>query len=217
MSLGSITYTAVTWTTGDTITEAKLDNMVANDQAYDAHAAQGILLNNTIGFWQKDSGGTNRSVANIDSSNYLNIGDSGLAGLKHVQGVYAEITGSNVATVAGQSNIVGGTETKDPKNLVAAGVFTAPIAGQYLITFSGTLKAMAVGKELLAVVRKNGTNTPHGFRTAQAPFGGYDVYGSLAVVITLAATDTLVIRVENGDSVSRNLDFATCFMLINNV
>ena len=26
-------YTSVTWTTGDTLTEAKLDNMVANDQA----------------------------------------------------------------------------------------------------------------------------------------------------------------------------------------
>lgn len=34
-------YTAVTWTTGDVITEAKLDNMVANDQAVNAHA-QGV-------------------------------------------------------------------------------------------------------------------------------------------------------------------------------
>lgn len=30
-------YVSVTWTAGDTITEAKLDNMVANDQAENAH------------------------------------------------------------------------------------------------------------------------------------------------------------------------------------
>lgn len=30
-------YVAVTWTAGDVITEAKLDNMVANDQAENAH------------------------------------------------------------------------------------------------------------------------------------------------------------------------------------
>lgn len=41
--MAETTYTAVTWTAGDTITEAKLDNMVANDQAVDAHA-QGIEL-----------------------------------------------------------------------------------------------------------------------------------------------------------------------------
>lgn len=31
------TYVSVTWTSGDIITEAKLDNMVSNDQAEDAH------------------------------------------------------------------------------------------------------------------------------------------------------------------------------------
>lgn len=32
-------YVAVTWTAGDVITEAKLDNMVANDRAEDAHTS----------------------------------------------------------------------------------------------------------------------------------------------------------------------------------
>lgn len=36
-----ITYQSVSWTVGDVITEGKLDTMVANDQAVDAHA-QGI-------------------------------------------------------------------------------------------------------------------------------------------------------------------------------
>jgi len=34
--MAEVTYVAVTWTSGDTITEAKLDNMVANDRAVDA-------------------------------------------------------------------------------------------------------------------------------------------------------------------------------------
>lgn len=39
--MAEITYVTVTWTAGDVITEAKLDNMVANDRAVDA-MAQGI-------------------------------------------------------------------------------------------------------------------------------------------------------------------------------
>lgn len=38
----SISYTTVVWTAGDVITEAKMDAMVANDQAYDAHSTQGL-------------------------------------------------------------------------------------------------------------------------------------------------------------------------------
>ncbi len=39
--MAEVTYTTVTWTSGDTMTEAKLDNMVANDRAVDA-MAQGV-------------------------------------------------------------------------------------------------------------------------------------------------------------------------------
>jgi len=76
MALGSKTYSSVTWTTGDTITELKLDDMVNNDQAYDAHAAEGILLNNNVGYWQKDAGGTSRNVANINASDNLVLGEN---------------------------------------------------------------------------------------------------------------------------------------------
>lgn len=44
MSEFTVPFTSVTWTTGDTITEAKLDNMTANDQAFDAHEDQGFQL-----------------------------------------------------------------------------------------------------------------------------------------------------------------------------
>jgi len=41
--MAEITYTSVVWTAGDILTEAKLDNMVANDRAIDA-MYQGIEL-----------------------------------------------------------------------------------------------------------------------------------------------------------------------------
>lgn len=78
--LGSTTYTSVTWTAGDTITEAKLDNMVANDQAYDSHAAQGLLLNNDKALAGKDSGNTNRNLIYITTGDDIYLGDSGLSG-----------------------------------------------------------------------------------------------------------------------------------------
>lgn len=78
VQLGATTYTSVTWTAGDTITEGKLDNMVANDQAYDSHAAQGLLLNNNKSFASRDSGGTSRNLARWDGSDIIQLGDAGL-------------------------------------------------------------------------------------------------------------------------------------------
>lgn len=72
--LGTTTYSAVTWTAGDVITEAKLDAMVANDQAYDSHAAQGLLLNNAKAYCGKNAAGTARNLIEI------NAGDEGILG-----------------------------------------------------------------------------------------------------------------------------------------
>jgi len=77
MSLGALQYIAVTWTTGDIATETKMDNMVNNDQAYDSRAAQGILLNNDVGYYQKDSGGTNREILNLDANDDIIVGGGG--------------------------------------------------------------------------------------------------------------------------------------------
>lgn len=54
-----VTYTAVTWTAGDVITEAKMDNMVANDRAVDA-------MNNGVEF-------TERSDPSTPGSNKIHI------------------------------------------------------------------------------------------------------------------------------------------------
>lgn len=80
-SLGAVAYSAVTWTAGDVITEAKLDAMVANDQAYDSHAAQGLLLNNAKSFAAKNAAGSvNANIAKIDASDNLQIGEEGVVG-----------------------------------------------------------------------------------------------------------------------------------------
>lgn len=73
--LGSLQYQTVTWTVGDYVTEAKMDDMVGNDKAYDSHADQGYLSDNNRGFWQRDNGNTIRRLLNLDSGNVLQVGD----------------------------------------------------------------------------------------------------------------------------------------------
>jgi hypothetical protein len=92
-SLGATTYTSVTWTTGDTITEAKLDNMVANDQAYDSHALQGLLLNNNKSFAGKNAASSaNLNLVKLNSSDELEFGDSDIATpIKKVNGSYGSV------------------------------------------------------------------------------------------------------------------------------
>lgn len=81
-SLGSTTYASVTWTAGDVITEAKLDNMVANDQAYDSHAAQGLLLNNAKSLGAKNQAGSgNLNLIKLNSSDQMVLGDGSDVGL----------------------------------------------------------------------------------------------------------------------------------------
>ncbi len=160
MALGSITYASVTWTTGDIITEVKLDNMVANDQAYDAHAAQGVLLNNNVGYYQKDSGSTNRLVANVDGSNILQLGDINLSGAA-INGVsviraswtptVANLTVGNGTLVARYSRIdksvtchikfiLGSTSA-----IGSAPSFSLPFATAYSDTVAGTLVMLDTG------------------------------------------------------------------------
>lgn len=74
-------YTSVTWTTGDIITEVKLDAMVLNDQSHNAFAAEGILLNNTVEIKGKNTTGTNKNLLYVDSSNILQVGDATLSGI----------------------------------------------------------------------------------------------------------------------------------------
>jgi hypothetical protein len=79
-SLGTKTYNEVTWASGDYITEAKMDYMTDNDQAYDSHSAQGLIVNNEKSLGGKNTTGDKLNIAKINSSNQLEIGDASLAG-----------------------------------------------------------------------------------------------------------------------------------------
>lgn len=76
-SLGTTTYTSVAWTSGDIITEAKLDAMVANDQAYDSHSAEGLQLDNNKALAGKNAAGTAQDLIKIDSSDKIKLGTAG--------------------------------------------------------------------------------------------------------------------------------------------
>ena len=67
-----VTYTSTVWTAGDTITEAKMDNMVANDRAVDAmnngvqmteRADPSTPTGNTLHVYVKDKSGVSALYA----------------------------------------------------------------------------------------------------------------------------------------------------------
>lgn len=76
-------YVAVTWTGGDIITEAKMDNMVSNDRAEDAHESGLYMVNATGKLQFRNSSGVLDAQIYEDSNNVLQFvkGASGFAGL----------------------------------------------------------------------------------------------------------------------------------------
>lgn len=48
--------------------------MVANDQAYDSHSAQGMQLDNNVFYSAKESGGTRRNILGLGTDNNLYVG-----------------------------------------------------------------------------------------------------------------------------------------------
>jgi hypothetical protein len=76
-------YATVTWTSGDTITEAKMDNMVSNDRAEDAHETGLYMLNSTGIIKFRNASSTLDGQIYEDSNNILQFvrGSGGFAGL----------------------------------------------------------------------------------------------------------------------------------------
>lgn len=76
-------YATVTWTGGDIITEAKLDNMVSNDRAEDAHESGVYMLNSSGKIKFKNAAASNDAEVYEDSNNILQFvrGSGGYAGL----------------------------------------------------------------------------------------------------------------------------------------
>ena len=71
-------YASVVWTTGDILTETKLDNMVANDQSEDAHAANGMIMNNNVPYKAKNAAGTSKDLIKMATDDTIDIGASGV-------------------------------------------------------------------------------------------------------------------------------------------
>ena len=76
-------YTEVTWTGGDIITEAKMDNMVANDRAEDAHEAGIYLLNSSGRIYFRNASSVLDANIYEDANNVMQFvrGAGGYAGL----------------------------------------------------------------------------------------------------------------------------------------
>jgi hypothetical protein len=76
-------YIDVTWTGGDIITEAKMDNMVANDRAENAHEGGIYMLNSSGKIQFRNASGILDSQIYEDSANVLQFvqGSGGFAGL----------------------------------------------------------------------------------------------------------------------------------------
>jgi len=82
--MAEVTYVSVVWTAGDIITEAKMDNMVANDRAVDA-MNNGIRLTeradpttppaNTIHFYAKDKSGVSTLYAINDAGTVYELSE----------------------------------------------------------------------------------------------------------------------------------------------
>lgn len=76
-------YATVSWTGGDIITEAKLDNMVSNDRAEDAHESGLYMLNSSGKIKFRNSSSVLDAEIYEDSNNILQFvqGSGGFAGL----------------------------------------------------------------------------------------------------------------------------------------
>lgn len=82
--MAELTYTAVTWTAGDIITEAKMDNMVANDRAVDSmnngirmteRADPAVPPANTLHLYVKDKNGVSSLYFIDDAGVITQLGD----------------------------------------------------------------------------------------------------------------------------------------------
>ena len=97
-------FVSVTWTTGDIITEAKMDNMVSNDQSEDAHESNGIQLANNVSYKAKQAGGTVKDLIKLGTDDVMRLSqirydDDGTPGTKEdiiIQTGWGQINGDGV-------------------------------------------------------------------------------------------------------------------------
>lgn len=77
-------YVSVVWTTGDVLTETKLDNMVSNDQSETAHSANGMIMNNNVAYRAKQAGGSTVDILKKNASDQTLIGENSVRATRFV-------------------------------------------------------------------------------------------------------------------------------------
>ena len=138
--MAEVTYTAVTWTAGDVITEAKMDNMVANDRAVDA-MYNGVEL-------------TERSDPSTPAANKLHLYAKDKSGVPAIYAIndagtvyeLSETTPVFVFTVSGTLAV----QTSVTSNLLVPKALTITKAYAYV-------KTVNTGADLILDINYNGS------------------------------------------------------------
>lgn len=188
-----VTYVSVTWTAGDVITEAKLDNMVANDRAVDA-MYNGIEL-------------TERSDPSTPGSNKIHIYAKDKDG---VPSLYAINDAGTVYEISENRPTFLFTVTG---SLVVASSVTPILPVHRTLTIIkafGTLKTAPVGASLIVDINKNGTSI-----WASTPANRLTVLSSATTgsrssfdTTTLADEDGLTLDVDQIGSTTAGADLS---------
>lgn len=185
-------YVAVTWTGGDTITEAKLDNMVANDRAEDAHESGVYLLNSTGKLKFKNASNANDAEIYEDSNNILQFvqGSGGFAGLDI--NLAAQIIGA----------ITSGTNKLQFPPATRAFTITKTLVQ---VAANGTQAAGA----MVFDINKNGTSIWNATQANRMQLAASSARGTQTSFDTTSVSlyDNFSLDVDTTDSTARNLLF----------
>lgn len=189
--MAETTFTSVVWTAGDIITEAKLDNMTANDQAVDAHA-QGIEFversdpstpgANKIHLYAKDKSGVPTLYAINDAGTVYELSE-------------------NRPTFIWTLPFVLYTGTNIPPVLLATRALT--IVKAYLVVKTAPQNGSNSGTAILIDINKNGTSIWSGDQSNRLTLADNETTDSVTSFTTtsLVEDDQLTVDVDQvGDS-----------------
>lgn len=199
-------YASVTWTTGDIITETKLDNMVSNDRAEDAHES-GLELLNNVALEMKEAGGTLKDMVKMNASDEMEFGNgTNILKLRNPVRARAYITAGSQSIPGGNTETVldmDATSYDDNGDFdTANNKFVTPIAGIYVAGMSTTLDDLAAGKQWQARIAIDGTfkvlvRGDEGSADAQACFASSE--------LKLTAGQDIDFRFLHSDTVARSV------------
>lgn len=191
--MAEITYTSVTWTAGDIITEAKMDNMVANDRAVDA-------MNNGI---QLDE----RADPSTPAANKLHLYAKDKSGIPTVYVIndagtvyeLSETTPSLVFTLEGTLF----TGTSLTPTLIIPKALTITKAYLYV-------KTVNTGASLIVDINKNGTSIWNATQANRLTLAAADADGKTTQssfdTTSLAEEDLLTLDVDQVGSTIAGAD-----------